>query len=121
MQATVTFNARCFLYMGVLWSCLGVFVQGTSALAFGITPSILFRVTWATYVLFALQLVGFLLCYLVWAAVIVNYTTHCELLVAYINGIHVRLREKSIDLRIAMHVSISPTMRTFGLYLLAYC
>ncbi|OQV17805.1 hypothetical protein BV898_08101 [Hypsibius exemplaris] len=106
VHSSVIYSARLYLYLGIAWAFLAVSVQGLSAAAFGITPSIWFldvQEEWWTKMLFAFQLLGFLLCYLVWAAVIVNYATQCELLVAFINGICLRLREKSTDLRLAMH------------------
>lgn len=107
-QSGVIYGARGFLYGGLLWSALAVSLQGLSAAAFGVTPTIWFielQETWWTELLFGIQLAGFLVVYLVQVAVVVNYATQCELLIAYIKGIAVRLREKSTDLRVAMHVS----------------
>lgn len=111
-QTNVITKSRLYLYIGLLWCAFAVSLQGLSAAALGITPSIWFldndvEQTWFTPFLFATQLLGFVVCYLVQVAVFFNYAAQCEVLVASVNGIFIRLREKSTDLKVAMHVGFS--------------
>jgi hypothetical protein len=81
----------------VLWVLLAIVMQILYRLAFGFDEEI--------YKFFAiLQGIAYIVINSVYLAILVNYSTQCELIIFYVREIRTRLEEKSISLKEAMQV-----------------
>lgn len=103
---------RKFLTAAILWTGLQIVVQVLYNLALEPEKAMLDRTfatipMMATYVLIALRVVGQLVMTLVEMAVVLSYCTQGEMIIIYIRGITVRLREKRINIREAMHETLA--------------
>ncbi|XP_064466729.1 uncharacterized protein LOC135377910 isoform X3 [Ornithodoros turicata] len=99
---------RKFLMAAVLWAGLQVIVQVLYNLALESEIALLRRTfvkvgTVDTYLLSAVRVFGQLVMTTVEMAVILNYCTQSEMIIIYIKGITLRLREKRITIREVMH------------------
>ncbi|XP_078694046.1 uncharacterized protein LOC144923417 isoform X2 [Branchiostoma floridae x Branchiostoma belcheri] len=100
--------SRIYLIAGALWVVLSLAVQGVFVAAFGVDKMAFLlgsTVQWKGWhiMLICLQMLGALVTNAVNYAVVVNYTTQCEMIIYYMKGIFRRLQEKSTDLKLAMH------------------
>ncbi|XP_066266870.1 uncharacterized protein [Branchiostoma lanceolatum] len=99
--------SRIYLITGALWVVLSLAVQGVFVAAFGVEKMTFLGTTvqWKGWhiMLICLQMLGVLVTNAVNYAVVVNYTTQCEMIIYYMKGIFRRLQEKSTDLKLAMH------------------
>ncbi|XP_078612280.1 uncharacterized protein LOC144882399 isoform X1 [Branchiostoma floridae x Branchiostoma japonicum] len=99
--------SRIYLIAGALWVVLSLAVQGVFVAAFGVDKMTFLgtAVQWKGWhiMLICLQMLGALVTNAVNYAVVVNYTTQCEMIIYYMKGIFRRLQEKSTDLKLAMH------------------
>ncbi|XP_049525457.1 uncharacterized protein LOC119445794 isoform X2 [Dermacentor silvarum] len=108
---------RRFLLAGVVWTLMQIAVQILYNLALETEEQLMERAfsklpEWKTMVLITLRILGQLAMILVEMAVVLNYCTQCEMIIIYLRGVALRLREKRITIREGMHVSRRSLART---------
>lgn len=99
---------RRFLLAGVVWTLMQIAVQILYNLALETEEQLMERAfsklpEWKTMVLITLRILGQLAMILVEMAVVLNYCTQCEMIIIYLRGVALRLREKRITIREGMH------------------
>ncbi|KAH6944756.1 hypothetical protein HPB50_004928 [Hyalomma asiaticum] len=99
---------RRFLLAGIVWTLMQIAVQILYNLAVETEEQLVERAfsklpEWVTVVLITLRIMGQLAMTLVEMAVVLNYCTQCEMIIIYLRGVALRLREKRITIREGMH------------------
>ncbi|XP_012939037.1 uncharacterized protein LOC106012012 [Aplysia californica] len=95
---------RLFLVLGSVWVFFTVVLQGMYVWAFDFPKMPLFEKIGATgyWLLLSFELLGRTVFNCVILAIVMNYTTQCEMIKFYVKGLAMRLHEKSTDLKSAM-------------------
>ncbi|XP_076324064.1 uncharacterized protein LOC143232463 isoform X4 [Tachypleus tridentatus] len=101
-------NSRVFLFGSGVWILLSIGEEVLYVMTFESDFSVLSRVlniksSCLHYFLVMIKFIGFMLQQCVNVAVFLNYSIQCEMLVMYINGLCLQLREKTIGIKEAMH------------------
>ncbi|KAL1426248.1 hypothetical protein MTO96_018307 [Rhipicephalus appendiculatus] len=99
---------RRFLLAGIVWTLMQIGVQILYNLAVETEEQLVERAfsklpEWETVMLITLRIMGQLAMTLVEMAVVLNYCTQCEMIIIYLRGVALRLREKRITIREGMH------------------
>ncbi|XP_050047306.2 uncharacterized protein [Dermacentor andersoni] len=99
---------RRFLLAGIVWTVMQTAVQILYNLAVETEEQLVERAfsklaEWKTMVLITIRILGQLAMTLVEMAVVLNYCTQCEMIIIYLRGVALRLREKRITIREGMH------------------
>ncbi|XP_040079402.2 uncharacterized protein LOC8030682, partial [Ixodes scapularis] len=99
---------RRFLAAAILWTFMQIAVQALYNAALETEAQLLHRAfndlsEWNTLLLVGLRMLGQLVMTVVEMAVLLNYCTQCEMIIIYLRGVALRLREKRITLREGMH------------------
>lgn len=101
---------RRFLLAGIVWTLLQIAVQvlyNTAVESEGKLVERAFATStlpgWKMLSLIALRILGQLVMTIVEMAVLLNYCTQCEMIITYLRGVALRLREKRITIREGMH------------------
>ncbi|KAH8020101.1 hypothetical protein HPB51_024488 [Rhipicephalus microplus] len=99
---------RRFLLAGIVWTLMQIGVQVLYNLAVETEEQLVERAfsklpQWETVTLIAVRIMGQLAMTLVEMAVVLNYCTQCEMIIIYLRGVALRLREKRITIREGMH------------------
>ncbi|XP_077502867.1 uncharacterized protein LOC144113582 isoform X2 [Amblyomma americanum] len=99
---------RRYLLAGIVWTLMQVAVQVLYNSAVETEEQLVERAfsalaEWKTIVLITLRILGQLAMTVVEMAVLLNYCTQCEMIIIYLRGVALRLREKRITMREGMH------------------
>lgn len=101
---------RRFLLAGIVWTLLQIAVQVLYNTAVESEEKLVERAFatstlpgWKMLSLITLRILGQLVMTLVEMAVLLNYCTQCEMIITYLRGVALRLREKRITIREGMH------------------
>ncbi|XP_064639418.1 uncharacterized protein LOC135494975 isoform X2 [Lineus longissimus] len=94
---------QLFLGLGAAWVILTIALQVIYVLAFGISDIKARMIPESQFwIMFGFQILGILLTSSISLAVVVNYGSQCEILIFFINGIQLRIQEKTGDLKSMM-------------------
>ncbi|KAK8786741.1 hypothetical protein V5799_023483, partial [Amblyomma americanum] len=101
-------TSRRYLLAGIVWTLMQVAVQVLYNSAVETEEQLVERAfsalaEWKTIVLITLRILGQLAMTVVEMAVLLNYCTQCEMIIIYLRGVALRLREKRITMREGMH------------------
>jgi len=102
LQGALIRNSRLFFLTAIFWLLCQVGLEILYSFSFPQERLEVFGMTYK-YVFIALKMVGLILAQGVNAAVVINYCVQCETLIIYIKGLCMKLHEKSVELKKAMH------------------
>ncbi|XP_071037251.1 uncharacterized protein [Parasteatoda tepidariorum] len=102
LQNSLIRNTRLFFYAAILWLLCQVGVEVLYNVTFPQTK-LEFCGVYCKYVFIGIKFAGMILVQGVNVAVAINYCVQCETLILYIKFVCLRLHEKSMELKEAMH------------------
>ncbi|GFU00904.1 uncharacterized protein NPIL_597121 [Nephila pilipes] len=102
LQGALIRNSRMFFFAALLWLLFQIGLEILYNFSFQQTRLEFLGVTYK-YVFLGIKFSGMILLQGVNVAVATNYCVQCETLILYIKGICLKLHEKSLEIRSAMH------------------
>ncbi|XP_054718697.1 uncharacterized protein LOC129228084 [Uloborus diversus] len=102
LQNALVRNSRLFFTTAILWLLCQVGLEVLYNFTFSQTRLEILGMTYK-YVFLGIKFVGMILVHAVNVAVVINYCVQCETLILYIKGVCLRLHEKSMEIKSAMH------------------